>query len=238
MAISVVTSGAGSDKTTGVISMALAAPAVAGDVIVLGTHFDNTTATMPSPPDWGGIPFSRIEPAITDLTLSRLDLWSLIVSVGAQDDINAAIDSAVGFGAGHLVIRGLSGSPADARAFAVSLVGSTTPSSGATATLAQANEIAIGFIATQGPGNDTIGTWGGGFTATARGGTTGGLAGSNRTIAPAYLIVSATTALTASKTGIVSRPWAAAIQTFQMAAAASGLPFSRASSAVGVGVGL
>lgn len=98
---------------------------------------------------------------------------------------------------------------------------STTPSSGATATTAQADEILIGAIGTNGPSGDAAGSWSNSFTAGQRDGTTGGAALTNVTISEGYRIVTATGAYTAAKTSITSRRWAALIATFKEAAAPS-----------------
>jgi hypothetical protein len=91
---------------------------------------------------------------------------------------------------------------------------STTPSSGA-ATTVQAEQLLIGAVGTEGPSGDAAGTWGGSFTAGPRAGTTGGTADTNITVSMAWRIVSAAGAYNASKSGITSRNWAAAIATFK-----------------------
>ena len=91
----------------------------------------------------------------------------------------------------------------------------TTPTVGPTGTTAQAAELLIGVIGTEGPVEDADGTWGNSFTAGPRAGTTGGTANTNWTVSMGYRIVSATGAYTAQKSGITSRNWAAAIATFK-----------------------
>jgi PhoD-like phosphatase len=91
----------------------------------------------------------------------------------------------------------------------------TTPSVGPTGTTTQANELLIGVIGTNGPVEDTAGTWNNSFTAGSRVGTTGGSAADNWTVSMGYRIVSATGTYTAQKSGITSRNWAAAIATFK-----------------------
>jgi len=92
---------------------------------------------------------------------------------------------------------------------------STIPTSGATPTTTQAKQILIGALCTQGPSGDDAGSWSNGFSAGQRAGTTGGTTGFKATISEGYLIVAAAAAYMAAKTGITSRPWAAAIATFQ-----------------------
>ena len=93
---------------------------------------------------------------------------------------------------------------------------STSPSSGATATLAQANELCIGVIVTSGPSTDAAGTPSNGYTAGQRVGTTGG---GDVTVAEIYKIVSSTSAQTFAKTSITSRAWRALGATYKEASA-------------------
>ena len=92
---------------------------------------------------------------------------------------------------------------------------SAAPSSGATLTTSQAEELLIGAIGTDGPDGDPAGTWENSFTAGPRLGTTGGAADANITASMGWRIVSATGAYTAAKSGITSRAWAALIATFK-----------------------
>lgn len=215
MAISVPATGSASEKTVGSIYTS-AITLEAGDYLLVATLFDSTIATMPSPPDWNAEFLDPITAALSGGLASQLRLWGRYDPVGGTSEVGFNIDTANTAGSvGALVIRGLISTPGDKSEDDVSLVGSDAPSSGATATLAQALEIAIGAVATEGPSGDTAGTWSNSFTAGPRSGTTGGLAATNRTISLGYKIVSATDALTAAKTGITSRPWVAAIQTFK-----------------------
>lgn len=92
---------------------------------------------------------------------------------------------------------------------------SSSPSSGATSTTSQGYEILIGGVGTEGPGDDTAGTWNNSFNDGQRTGTTGGGPTSNVTISEGWRIVTSTGAYTASKSGITSRDWAAAILTLK-----------------------
>lgn len=98
------------------------------------------------------------------------------------------------------------------------------PTSNATATTAQADEILIGAVGTEGPSGDTAGSWSNSFSAGERLGTTGGSQPSNITLSEGYRIVSATGAYTAAKTGITSRDWAAAIATYKASGGAPAAP--------------
>lgn len=102
----------------------------------------------------------------------------------------------------------------------VGAVGSSTaPSSGATATLSQASEIAVGVVGRYNAASTVTLTGIGSFTAmtkkTLSSGTT------RNTIWPAYQIVSATTALTYSGTLSTTGVWEAILVTFKAAAAAA-----------------
>ena len=96
----------------------------------------------------------------------------------------------------------------------------TTPSVGPTGTTAEANELLIGAIGTEGPINDAAGTWDNSFLDGPRAGTSGGDDDSNWTIAMGYRFVSSTGEYTAQKSGITDRYWAAAIATFRAEAPA------------------
>jgi hypothetical protein len=91
----------------------------------------------------------------------------------------------------------------------------TTPTVGPTGTTAQANELLIGAIGTEGPVGDNAGTWDNSFTAGPRAGTTGDADDSNWTVSMGWRIVSATGEYSAQKSGITDRYWAAAIATFK-----------------------
>ncbi len=111
------------------------------------------------------------------------------------------------------VFRGL----ADSGALEQTNVGSgtsTSPSSGAATTI-QPAQLLIGAVGTEGPGSDTAGTWQNSFTAGPRAGTTATTTDAEITVSLGWQIVSAAGSYTASKTGITSRDWAAAIATFK-----------------------
>jgi hypothetical protein len=91
----------------------------------------------------------------------------------------------------------------------------TTPTVGPTGTTAQADELLIGSVGTEGPLGDAAGTWDFSFNAGPRAGTTGGTDTTNWTVSMGWRIVSATGAYTAQKSNITDRYWAAAIATFK-----------------------
>ena len=91
----------------------------------------------------------------------------------------------------------------------------TSPTSG-TITTTQANELLIGAVGTEGPGNDTAGTWGTGWTAGQRiSPTMSGGSDTDTTISMGYQIVSSTGTYEALKSGITSRDAASAIASFK-----------------------
>ncbi len=90
-----------------------------------------------------------------------------------------------------------------------------TPSSGATATTTEANELLVGAVGTEGPDGDASGTWDNSFTAGPRRGTSGDAADTNITASMGWRIVLAADAYTARKSGITSRDRAALIATFK-----------------------
>lgn len=88
---------------------------------------------------------------------------------------------------------------------------STSPSSGATATLAQANELCVGAVAWQ---NTAIsGAWSNSFSAGQSG--TAGAGASAIALEEGTLTVASTAAVTAAKTTAANKGWAALVMTFK-----------------------
>lgn len=94
---------------------------------------------------------------------------------------------------------------------------STTPSSGATTTTAQAAEIALGFIGCGFTAFDPVGTWSNSYTTGQNVTTTGRVS----TINDGYKVLAATGAQTAAKNGWPNTNWVAVVVTFKEAAAAA-----------------
>lgn len=115
-----------------------------------------------------------------------------------------------------LVYRGFMSSPLDLTKPATG--SGTAPSSGASATTAQAAEFLLASVATHGPVSDNAGAWSNSFASVLRTGTAGGTAGSRRTISTGALQVAATAAYTGAKTGITSRTWGVILAAFKTAA--------------------
>lgn len=149
-------------------------------------------------------------------------IWSVVATTTANasaDILVTVVNSGTSRAAAALKVTGNASSPFDKAATGIGT--GTSPSSGATATLAQADEICIGAVGTEGPVEDAAGTWSNSFNNGQRDGTTGGSPASNITVSEGFLIVSSTAAQTAAKTSITSRDWAAAIATYKAAAAAT-----------------
>ena len=121
---------------------------------------------------------------------------------------------------------GLAASPFDKSATATG--SGDAPSSGATDTLTQADELGIGVIGME-EEDDEAGTWttgagnvsGNALIACANGG-----GAKSSTVMAVAEVLSATTAQTAAQTATGSNDWAAAVATYLMAAAAAGFPHS------------
>lgn len=147
--------------------------------------------------------------------------------------VNYARVTAIGSGSSTITLSGLTTGDSKAVSFykfgglaespldknSVNTGSSSTPSSGATETLIQPDQIILGAIGTEGPDGDAAGSWTTGTNNVSgneqRLGTTGSAAAGNITISTAAEIISSFDAQTAEKTGIDSRDWAAVIVTFK-----------------------
>jgi hypothetical protein len=169
--------------------------------------------------------------AVTSVTWNGAPL-ALDATAGSTPLVYIYSLSGATAGTGNLVINGTTGAKAVTAMTVKNLatssqldkqaaqgpITSTTPSSGATATTTQNNELLFGCVATNGPVENAEGYWGDPFKNYGlRDGTTGAGAASNVTASSHWLVVSATGAYAASKTGITSRPWSAAIATYKAA---------------------
>ena len=176
----------------------------AGDLVVLtvaGTDGDGIGVADVSVP---GEYFSNAVAGIWYLTAA---------SNHAAGDIAVTFDdySVGNWAFSVLRATGIAASPLDKTATATGI--GTTPSSGATATLSQADELVIGVVSTQGPVADSAGTWQLGLTAINRVGVGSGISGA--TVSDAYAITTTTAAVEAHKHSITSRNWTASVATFK-----------------------
>lgn len=149
-------------------------------------------------------------------------VYSAIEATGSSDDVYCRVHCSSGSAtaAAGYHAKGLYAYQPDKNATATGSSGN--PSSGATAALSQADELVIGAIGTEGPNDDSQGSWvtGDGYVSGNEqfAGTNSNGAAANICIATAAEIVSATTAQTAEKTGIQPRDWAACVLTLKAAA--------------------
>lgn len=180
-----------------------------GDTIVVCTAMAN------------GAEFSTVKWNGTDLTKIVAGIWYLANVTGATGNVvaNRSVGNFIGGAITALSLSGVTSSPLDQSATATGT--STSPSSGATATTAQANEILIGSIGHNSgtPTNPQPGSWSNSFTA----GQFSENAGTTTCVEDGYLLVSATGAYTAAKTGDDNLAWVASIATFKDTTAGGGV---------------
>jgi len=220
MAYTRTAKGTFSNKTPGTTGWtAGSVPIASGTKLIVGVasraFAGNVTAVS-----WNGISLTQ-DAGAGEFYVS---IWSLDVATGATGSLVITQSNDEPLAVAVEELAGLTATGVD-QAAATRSAGSTTPSSGATATTTQNDEYLFGVVATQGPNGDTAGTWGG-DTATAgqRLGTTGGSASSNVTVSTGYGTQTATGTRTASKSGITSRAWGAAIATYKVLTSVTPVP--------------
>ena len=204
-------------KTSGtelVITTTLAVSS--GDDILVAIATDPNSSLVVSITDAAGNSYSQVGATVISSGNVRTYLFAAYnvnaMATGSSLTITAS-PAVTARAAVAALFRGLDdNNPLDQTASATG--SSTAPSSGATATTAQADELLIGVVGTEGPDGDAPGAWDGSFTTGPRLGTAGGTADTNITVSLGYRIVLSTGAYTASKTGITSRDWGAMIATF------------------------
>lgn len=200
----------GSDAQKGGSNPVISVTVSTGDLLVVAIEFF-TANFVDGDVTWNGIAMANDSLIVG--TNSQLLVYSLKIASGGTANVTLTFDGATDYSILCYKISGAAASPLDKEASATGT--STSPSSGNTATTAQANEALFGFVGTNGPSGDTAGSWSGSFAALDRVGTTGGAANTNMTLSAAYRIVSATGAYSAAKTGITSREWEASIVTYK-----------------------
>ncbi len=180
----------------------------------------------------GTDPNSNLQVSITDTAGNNYQQQALVINSGqirtylfAAYDVNAmpagseitiTLSVAVTSNAAVAALfDGLADSGAFDQTASATATNSSTPSSGATPTTTQADELLIGVVGTEGPVEDAAGSWGNSFLAGPRTGTTGGTADTNITVSLGYRIVDTTGQYTASKSGITARDWGAIIGTYK-----------------------
>lgn len=184
-------------------------------VAVFAAHGTNTT-TISSVVDSRGNTYTATanSPATGSVPRSWIYVCASTGAAGllSGDTITITFSSSSGGKAARAVsIRGVKASGAADTAPAGASGSSTTPNSGATGALAQADELELGLIATNGVSGDTF-TIGGGFTLA--GGSVFNTTTANVALYPAYKIVTVATGDTYSAT-ITSRAWVASVASFR-----------------------
>ncbi len=176
-------------------------------IVVLATGTGRTLTAL----TWNGI---AINQDVSGDNASGDKCWigSLYIASGATANVSSdASGSNTGIAIMASTITGMANATVDK--FTSATGSSTTPSSGATATLTQADEVAFGAVAIL--VNAAVdGTWSNSYTNGQE-----IHSASNLSVNEAYLVTSATTAQTAAKTGMTSRQWAACVATYKQTVA-------------------
>ena len=188
-----------------------------GNDIVIALATDPNSSLVVSVADDAGNAFTQVGSTVINAGQIRTYLFIAydVNSMPAGSEIVIEATPAV---TAHAAVAALFSGLADVSVLDQTASGTGTgasPSSGATSTTAQADELLIGVVGTEGPVGDSAGTWGNSFSAGPRAGTTGDAADTNITISLGYRIVTATGTYTASKSGITERDWGALIATFK-----------------------
>lgn len=191
----------------GVASLSVAGVVLTtGRAIIVCLAFDDIGETDSLA--WGATPLTLVRAASANG--ARLEVWAAYNVTGGTDTVawsSLILPNAVAMTVCE--VGNVLAAPADGNNGATGT--SATPNSG-TVTGALPYEMLIGAVATEGPDTDTAGTWGASWTAGQRLGTTAGLTGDlNMTISEAFRPTTTIGPRDASKSGITSRDWAAAI---------------------------
>lgn len=212
-----------------------------GDYIIVLIGWNSASGGINiSEATWGSMTMTaddlHLDPGFNDGTNAVTSMFGAATEAGTQT-LTVSFDGNVTGVAQVVVWSGINAGAFDVAGFDSG--SGTTPSTIATDPIAQASELQVAAVITAGPVEDTAGTWGNSLTGDKRDGTTGGVAGTNRTLSTAYRELSAIAAVTASKSGITSRTWMAYTATFKIAAAAGTLiQPARMSVGMGIGTGL
>ncbi len=220
MAISVTLLGTGNAKTTGVspvVNNALTAghrviAVLAGDELISGS-----VEAVGAGASGGTLTLVKDAEA-NNASNVNISIWSAkVITTTGSGNIQCTGVDFVAKAMTVLSVSGLDDTPLDKTASATG--NGTAASSGATATLTQADELVIGAIGVEDEIDDQTGVWDTGSGQVSGNeqetGTNGGGDASNISIYSAAQVVSATTAMTASNTGMDSIDWAAAIATYK-----------------------
>lgn len=197
------------DDTVGVDRCELASVSIAegASIVVMVAHQPSFGA--PSTVTWNGLALAQ-DVAAVNASGSHCRIYSRHGVSAATGTVTVLFGSTQIAGVCIAVAQytGLAASPVDMASGGTGL--GVSPSSGATSTTAQADEVCVGAVASALAGLDVGGTWDNSFTA-------GQAVNDANTIAlsEGYRIVAATGAYTASKTLANSGQWAAVITTYK-----------------------
>ena len=198
----------------------------AGNTIIVSFAINTTSASAVTVADTKGNNYTQDANILNSAGSIRTMVFSAPVTTAlvSGNTITVTYPSATTKAVSIYYVSGLvSSAPADKSVAATG--NSTTPSSGSTATLSQANELCWGAIGGAYHATTTF-TVGSGYTALTSSLGDGGSSSSSATIQPEYQIVSATTATSAGATLSATREWAAAIVTYKAFTNATQLAFT------------
>lgn len=183
-----------------------------GELLSCSAGWNDSTKTL-STFTWNGIALSQdIAPQTGGA--GKHTLYSLYISSGATANLTITLSGIATIIVKCLRVTGITSTSWTDKTAATATGTTTSPSSGATATLSQADELVIGAFYRV--GSTVGGTWSNSFTDINT--SASGANGVNNT---GYLIVSSTSAVTAAKTGATSATYSAMVVTYKGAAAAT-----------------
>jgi uncharacterized repeat protein (TIGR02543 family) len=217
--------GTAQSKTAGTSLAVTTNAAVAAGDDILVTFAADPAATVSSVSDSAGNTYNNVVDITNSGNVRTIILAAYNVTAlpsGSTITINHA--SVTARSAVVSVFRGLADSAVLDRTHTNTGAGSTAPTSGATSTTTQADELLIGAVGLEGPNYDAPSIWVNSFTYGPRLGTTFGTCtgggDTDITVQLGWRIVGGTGAYTAQTVSLnTSRDWAAAIATFKAGAA-------------------
>lgn len=197
--------GASTDGSGAFLLMAAVPVGTAGSTLVL-SFYHATGLAAPDGMTWNGVALTKKVSRVGGG--NTLEVWVLENATSATGTVVIDDTTSGGYAGWTMTATEITGAAVASFDKSASANSSgTTPSSGATATTAQANEMLLGFVARANAVID--GSWSNSFNS----GQT--VTRSLMSIAEGHLIVSATGAYTAAKTGVTTSVWSAAILTFK-----------------------
>lgn len=175
-----------------------------GDLFVVAFNFDSSRTLTSC--KWNTIAMTQ-DVLVTYNTSSKLAICSLYITSGATATYDIVVSGAANGIANPMRVTGIATTSWTDKTASVATASTASPSSGATTTLAQAAELAIGVMARV--GSTVGGSWSNSYTELATVAT-----GANGVVDIGYLTTAATTAQTAAKTGATTSIYGAAGVTY------------------------